>query len=118
MTDAPEAPEPITPAVAEAAREAHGTNPWRLRDFRLLWAGRIAPGDLVDLPQQGRGLDLNAEHGYDPPQPEQAEVPDGPGTGRFPVSRRRRRRRRPGVYALDAHVRRSTFGYGVPSRWK
>ena len=42
MTDAPEAPEPITPAVAEAAREAHGTNPWRLRDFRLLWAGRIA----------------------------------------------------------------------------
>ena len=42
MTDAPEAPEPITPAVAEAAREAHGTNPWRLRDFRLLWLGRVA----------------------------------------------------------------------------
>ena len=42
MTDAPEAPQPITPAVSEAALEAHGTNPWRLRDFRLLWAGRLA----------------------------------------------------------------------------
>ena len=40
MTDAPEAPEPITPSVAEAA--AHGTDPWRFRDFRLLWLGRIA----------------------------------------------------------------------------
>lgn len=42
MTDAPEAPEPITPAVAEAAKDAHGSNPWRLNDFRLLWFGRIA----------------------------------------------------------------------------
>ena len=42
MTDAPEAPEPITPSVAEAALEAHGTNPWKLRDFRLLWVGRLA----------------------------------------------------------------------------
>jgi len=41
MTDAPEAPEPITPAVAEAARNAHGTNPWDIRDFRLLWLGRV-----------------------------------------------------------------------------
>ncbi|WP_372706371.1 hypothetical protein [Brevundimonas sp.] len=40
MTDAPEAPEPIIPAVAEAA--AHATDPWRFRDFRLLWLGRIA----------------------------------------------------------------------------
>lgn len=42
MTDAPEAPEPITPSVAEAAKAAHGDNPWRLNDFRLLWFGRIA----------------------------------------------------------------------------
>jgi len=42
MTDAPEASEPITPVVAEAAKAAHRTNPWRLRDFRLLWVGRIA----------------------------------------------------------------------------
>lgn len=42
MTDAPEAPEPITPSVVEAAREAQGTNPWKMRDFRLLWLGRIA----------------------------------------------------------------------------
>lgn len=42
MTDAPEAPQPITPSVAEAAKAAHGDNPWRLNDFRLLWFGRIA----------------------------------------------------------------------------
>ena len=42
MTDAPEAPEPITPSVAQAAKDAHGANPWRLNDFRLLWFGRIA----------------------------------------------------------------------------
>lgn len=40
MTDAPEAPQPITPPVAEAAQ--HATNPWRLNDFRLLWFGRLA----------------------------------------------------------------------------
>lgn len=39
MTDAPEAPPPITPPVAQAA--AHGSNPWKLNDFRLLWAGRL-----------------------------------------------------------------------------
>ncbi|MBN8529717.1 MAG: MFS transporter [Caulobacterales bacterium] len=42
MTDAPEAPQPITPSVVEAAKAAHGDNPWRLNDFRLLWFGRIA----------------------------------------------------------------------------
>ncbi|MES2860096.1 MAG: MFS transporter [Pseudomonadota bacterium] len=42
MTDAPEAPEPITPAVAEAAKNAHGTNPWAINDFRLIWLGRLA----------------------------------------------------------------------------
>jgi len=42
MTDAPEAPQPITPSVAEAAKAAYGDNPWRLNDFRLLWFGRIA----------------------------------------------------------------------------
>lgn len=41
MTDAPEAPTPITPDVAQQAQEAHGTNPWRSRDFRLLWIGRL-----------------------------------------------------------------------------
>lgn len=42
MTDAPEAPQPITPAVAQAALAAHGTNPWIIRDFQLLWFGRLA----------------------------------------------------------------------------
>lgn len=42
MTDAPEAPEPITKPNAEAALVAHGTNPWAINDFRLIWLGRIA----------------------------------------------------------------------------
>ncbi|MBX3477508.1 MAG: MFS transporter [Brevundimonas sp.] len=41
MTDAPEAPAPITPSVAQAAHDPHGDNPWRLNDFRLLWGGRL-----------------------------------------------------------------------------
>ena len=41
MTDAPEAPEPITKPNAEAALAAHGTNPWKLGDFRLIWLGRV-----------------------------------------------------------------------------
>ena len=44
MTDAPEAPEPITKPNAEAALAAHGTNPWAIRDFRLIWLGRVAGG--------------------------------------------------------------------------
>ena len=42
MTDAPEAPEPITKPNAEAALAAHGTNPWAIRDFRLIWLGRLS----------------------------------------------------------------------------
>lgn len=45
MTDAPEAPPPITPADAEAAQNPKGgaaTNPWVFRDFRLIWLGRLA----------------------------------------------------------------------------
>ena len=47
MTDAPEAPEPITRPNAEAAQAArlsgaHGTNPWAINDFRLIWLGRLA----------------------------------------------------------------------------
>jgi len=42
MTDAPEAPEPITGPNAKAALEAHGTNPWAINDFRLIWLGRVA----------------------------------------------------------------------------
>jgi MFS family permease len=42
MTDAPEAPPPNTTPNAQAALAAHGENPWRVRDFRLLWIGRIA----------------------------------------------------------------------------
>ncbi|WP_426038157.1 MFS transporter [Brevundimonas sp. DC300-4] len=42
MTDAPEAPEPITKPNAEAALAAHGTNPWAINDFRLIWLGRLA----------------------------------------------------------------------------
>ena len=46
MTDAPEAPEPIPPAGAEAAKTAGAsnpaaTNPWALKDFRLIWLGRV-----------------------------------------------------------------------------
>ncbi len=40
MTDVPEAPEPVTPDVAEAAKTA--TNPWAFRDFKLIWLGRIS----------------------------------------------------------------------------
>jgi MFS family permease len=40
MTDAPEAPPPITPPDAKAAKDA--TNPWAFRDFRLIWLGRLA----------------------------------------------------------------------------
>ncbi|KQS57746.1 MFS transporter [Brevundimonas sp. Leaf363] len=32
----------MTPAVSEAALAAHGTNPWVINDFRLLWVGRLA----------------------------------------------------------------------------
>jgi MFS family permease len=45
VTDAPEAPPPITPADAEAAQNPKGgaaTNPWVFRDFRLIWLGRLA----------------------------------------------------------------------------
>jgi MFS family permease len=42
MTDAPEAPEPITKPNAEAALAAHGTNPWAIPDFRMIWLGRVA----------------------------------------------------------------------------
>ena len=42
MTDSPEAPEPVTGPNAKAALEAHGTNPWAINDFRLIWLGRIA----------------------------------------------------------------------------
>lgn len=42
MTDAPEAPEPITKPNAEAALAAHGTNPWAINDFRLIWLGRLS----------------------------------------------------------------------------
>ena len=41
MTDSPEAPEPITKPNAEAALAAHGTNPWAIHDFRLIWLGRV-----------------------------------------------------------------------------
>ncbi len=42
MTDSPETPEPITKPNAEAALAAHGTNPWAIRDFRLIWLGRLS----------------------------------------------------------------------------
>jgi MFS family permease len=42
MTDAPEAPEPITKPNADAALAAHGTNPWAFNDFRLIWLGRLS----------------------------------------------------------------------------
>lgn len=41
MTAAPESPQPVTPPLAEAALAAHGENPWAIRDFRLLWIGRL-----------------------------------------------------------------------------
>ncbi|HEY1225440.1 MAG TPA: MFS transporter [Brevundimonas sp.] len=54
MTDAPEAPEPITTQNAQAALDAHGTNPWKLRDFRLLWVGRLAA--VLAIQTQGAAL--------------------------------------------------------------
>lgn len=39
MTDAPEAPSPATPAGT--GLPDHGENPWKIRDFRLLWLGRL-----------------------------------------------------------------------------
>ncbi|HEV7353199.1 MAG TPA: MFS transporter [Brevundimonas sp.] len=41
MTDSPEAPPPVTPPAATAALADHGENPWKIRDFRLLWLGRL-----------------------------------------------------------------------------
>ncbi|HEV2081772.1 MAG TPA: MFS transporter [Brevundimonas sp.] len=54
MTDAPEAPQPITPSVSEAAQDAHGTNPWRNPDFRRLWVGRLAA--VLAIQTQGAAL--------------------------------------------------------------
>ena len=54
MTDAPEAPEPITTHNAQAALDAHGTNPWKLPDFRLLWVGRLAA--VLAIQTQGAAL--------------------------------------------------------------
>ncbi|CAN5371512.1 MFS transporter [soil metagenome] len=41
MTDAPDPHETVTTPIAEDALAAHGTNPWAIRDFRLLWGGRL-----------------------------------------------------------------------------
>jgi len=49
MTDAPEAPRPLTPAVVEAALAAHGTNPWAIGDFRLLWFARLSAGLAIQI---------------------------------------------------------------------
>ena len=49
MTDAPDAPEPITKPVAEAALAAHGTNPWIIPDFRYLWVTRVAAGLAIQI---------------------------------------------------------------------
>lgn len=54
MTDAPEAPQPITTPVAEAAQDAHGTNPWRNPDFLKLWIGRLAA--VLAIQTQGAAL--------------------------------------------------------------
>ncbi len=54
MTDAPEAPQPITTDVAQEAQDAHGTNPWRNPDFRRLWVGRLAA--VLAIQTQGAAL--------------------------------------------------------------
>lgn len=41
MTDAPEAPLPVTPQVAADAADPRGDNPWAIPDFRYLWLGRL-----------------------------------------------------------------------------
>jgi len=68
----------------------------------------VAASDLIDLPQQGRGLDLDAQHRRDTPDPEQAEVGDRPGAGGA-FGRRRRLDRFGGLEGFG-HVRRSAFG--------
>lgn len=40
MTDSPENPEPMTPAGRGDLNK--GDNPWVIRDFKLLWLGRLA----------------------------------------------------------------------------
>ena len=40
MTDSPETPEPLEPAGRGDLDK--GANPWVIRDFRLLWLGRVA----------------------------------------------------------------------------
>jgi MFS family permease len=42
MTDAPEAPGPNTGPNDTSALKAHGSNPWTINDFRLIWLGRVA----------------------------------------------------------------------------
>ncbi|MBU1324723.1 MAG: MFS transporter [Alphaproteobacteria bacterium] len=44
----------MTPQVAEAAEDAHGTNPWRNPDFRRLWVGRLAA--VLAIQTQGAAL--------------------------------------------------------------
>ena len=80
----------------------------------------IAPCDLIDLPQQGRGLDLDAQNRHHPAQPQQAEVANAPRTGRPVIGRRTERRarrqrrlgrnRRGGIYGFSRHVRLGVFG--------
>ncbi|MNU42490.1 hypothetical protein D3C71_312510 [compost metagenome] len=75
----------------------------------------IAPGDLIDLPQQGRGLNLDAQDSGDASDPQQAEIADRPGTGRPAVVRSGRGRRlgrngRGGVDTVCGHVLRGVFG--------
>ncbi len=54
MTDAPEAPQPITPDVAEDAMDPRAADPWRNRDFRLLWIGRLVA--VLAIQTQGAAL--------------------------------------------------------------
>jgi MFS family permease len=52
VTHEPEAPTPPTTPIAEAAQD--GTSPWRFRDFRLLWLGRLTA--VFGIQVQGAAL--------------------------------------------------------------
>jgi MFS family permease len=41
VTESPEAPPPATAPEADTTLADHGENPWKIRDFRLLWLGRL-----------------------------------------------------------------------------
>ena len=113
----PHGPLPVAPIRHRPGRQGEGQQRQELTqaDQPQIQAGlfdrMIAPRDLIDLPQQGRGLDLDGQNRHDPPEPQQAEVAYPPRAGR-PLGRRRRNGQGggAGVDGFCGHVRLGDFG--------